>query len=159
MVVWMWVCPISCWRAGREIPHRTISEANVCRTDADWHGGPHYTSDDGGTGSGVLQRSWVVRGGDPSRKRTERLSWSEVVPVAGNFGAPRWSRRAKAARVAYFLCRGRGCAYRPGGDLQAGDPGSPGSAGHRVTSRRPRRDPERYESCPRTWRPPRRRAD
>ena len=87
---------------------------------ADWQGGPHYTSDDGGIGSGVLPRSWVVRGGGPSRKRTERLSWSEVVPAAGNFGAPRWSRWAKAARVAYFLCRGRGYGYRPSGDLRVG---------------------------------------
>src|SRR5713226_8359134 len=72
-------------RAGRfrTEPYR---RQRCVETDAGWHGGPHYASDDGGTGSGVPQRSWVVRGGGPSRKRTERLSWSEVVPVAGTFG-------------------------------------------------------------------------
>src|SRR5713101_748597 len=45
MVVWMWACPISCWRAGREIPHRTISEAKVCRLCLMRHSRHTFASD------------------------------------------------------------------------------------------------------------------
>ena len=41
------------------------------------------------------EASGVVRGGGLSRKRTERVSWSEVFPAGDNSGAPRSSRAGK----------------------------------------------------------------